>query len=122
MTDIQRGYEQSFGRNPSPLFHSLVLTDCSNALSAVNNISGRCEDKYTRVSLYYIRDAQRETALSFVCASFNLPDIGTNQPGKLSIYRRVAATGVFEVAFLTREECKMLLGKRKYFSISCRRE
>ena len=82
---IRKGYDACFAYTASDLIHDLVLTDCINAISSINNINARCVDKCTRLQMAYIRDAQSLLSVTFVCAAMNLGDVGTKMYSNLTI-------------------------------------
>ena len=110
---LREGYDSCFSFASSELIHALVLTDCSNAISSINNINARCVDRCARLQMAYIRDAQSLLSVTFVCGPMNLGDVGTKLYSNLSIYRKLVEKGTFEIAFLSRRDIKDLLDYRK---------
>ena len=109
---IRKEYERHMPPGGKNMLHSLVVTDCSNCFSSIHNVSVRCQDKNARLAMYYIRDCQRDTAISYVCGPLNMADVGAKSSGNIVIYRSSDATGLFELAFLTRKEVRLLLEGR----------
>ena len=113
---IRNGIESSFVTADQSQMHCLLLTDCSNCFAAIHNINVHCSDRATKLQMCYIRDAQKWISISFICGPFNLADTGTKWPGNLALFKKMAETGKFEIAFLTRKECKQLLDSREIAS------
>ena len=112
ISDLREQYDRQ-RTSIVPHLHALVVTDFSNCYSSISNVSARCADRTTRLQLSYIRDSQLRVALSFVCGPFNLADTGTKSNNNINLYLKFAASGFFELAFLTRKECRSLLDSRK---------
>ena len=47
--------------------------------------------------------------ISFVCAPFNISDVGAKANSASGIYYRVAATNFYRVGFMSRKECRQVV-------------
>ena len=84
----------------------VLLTDCSNAHSAVHTVQPRATDKSTRVLLNYIRDHLPFVVLTFIDAGFNISDLGTKQVPNSTPWSELVKNNRFTIGFLGRVKYK----------------
>ena len=113
LQEIRRTYDRSFGEKQEDHPHVLTLTDCSNCFAAINNVSIRCTEKTTKVQLCFLRDMQKLVTISYVSGSFNIADVDTKERRNIELFRKLAGTGEFEIAFLSRKECREMIERRR---------
>ena len=113
LQEIRRTYDRSFGEQQEDHPHVLTLTDCSNCFAAINNVSIRCTEKTTKVQLCFLRDMQKLVTISYLSGSFNIADVDTKERRNIELFRKLAGTGEFEIAFLSRKECREMIERRR---------
>ena len=86
--------------------HVILLTDCSNAHSAVHTVQPRSTDKSTRILLSYIRDYLAFLTLTFIDAGFNVADLGTKINPNIGPWNRLVKENRFTIGFLGRIKYK----------------
>ena len=75
-------------------------------------MSIRCSEKTTKVQLCFLRDMQQLVTISFASGSFNIADVGTKERCNIELFKKLAKTGEFEIAFLSRVECREMMENR----------
>ena len=62
-----------------------------------------------RITSAHIRDLQRFVSFPFLRAPFNLPDVGAKYASNVNAWETWMSTGLFNLGFVPREECKSAL-------------
>ena len=86
----------------------LLLTDCSNAYQACQQMQYRCECRMTKIHLSFLRDLMNILNLSYVTGSYNIADTGTKLKNNAALFYRLSLSNRFTIAFLSRREYKRL--------------
>ena len=92
-----------------PLIHAMALSDCANVISCLSRGNPRTQEKSSRLILNSLKDAMSSVNISFVCAPFNISDVGTKVNSTLGIYYRVAETNFYRIGFMSRKECRQVM-------------
>ena len=90
------------------MFGILLLTDCSNAHAACQQVQPRAQDRSLRILLCYLRDHLSRAAMSFVDSRFNVADAGTKHPGNQDIWVQLVKQNRFTVGFMGRKMARAL--------------
>ena len=96
-----------------PFICALALSDCANIISCLSRGNPRTEDKSSRLILNQLKDAMQYLNISFVCAPFNVADVGTKMNSNLSIFYRLIQSGYFRVGFMSRRDCRIAVENLK---------
>ena len=91
-----------------PLLHALVLSDCSNTVSAVRRGNPRTDGKMLPNYLLLYERFLRFLSVNYCNEVFNLSDTGTKRASAVQIWRAYLKTGNFKIGFSSRKECKNL--------------
>ena len=111
----------SSARRPS--LHALVLSDCANVIANLPQGNAKCRDKTNRLVCNHIRDLQAFTSVSYNSAPLNLPDVGAQLHGNVSVFNRFISTGSFlsdsSRALNVKISPRLIFALRNVFVILC---
>ena len=91
-----------------PIPHALILSDCSDTVSAVHQGNPRTDEKCYRIICCYLKDFLRFLSVNYCNAAFNMSDTGAKRSSTIQIWRQFLQFGTFKIGFLSRKECKNL--------------
>ena len=82
-----------------PELRALILSDCSNTVSAAHQGNPGTDEKCYRIICCYLEGFLRFLSFDYCNAAFNLSDTGTKRLSTVQLWRNFVRTGCFKIGF-----------------------